>query len=249
MKLCPSNCTTCINSTFCSQCNLGYQLSNGTCQLIPCTIAGCSLCHSNGTCLLCADPYSIYNSTSASCVRWCPIPNCQLCREGSEKCERCSDGFALYLLTDSCIFSPILNCLQIFDWRDVEFVCSLCIDSFLPAKNQIECLPIQCSTMENCLYCSNSSVCTHCQAGYTLFNNSCVHNPCNLSNCLACNQQGSCVRSVSSYYIMSSQLVAKTCEIANCKVCKPNSIYCDSCREGFSYNIWSKECEAPQGKV
>ena len=245
---CTSNCSVC-NNAICLKCQLGSTLVAGgsACSANVCPFANCTACDINGTvCLRCADPYSIFDKNSSACVQSCGLSNCAMCVAGSSSCRVCNSGFSVYSLTNKCIPVVISNCLNMHDFRNVEYRCTRCAAGYLPSSDQTECIADTCSTIRDCVTCAVSSVCDVCKSGYSVVNGSCVANLCTAANCLYCDAGGSCLKCQSSYSLSSTQCVANPCSIANCKLCKPGSIYCDSCASGLSYNIWTNVCEDQQ---
>jgi len=102
---------------------------------LNCSIPACSLC-SNQTCLRCTDPYSVFNSSSSTCVPSCNLTNCAKCKAGSTFCTQCKAGFTLYSLTNQCVSTVISNCLVMHDFRSQEFQCTLCAAGYKPSLDQ-----------------------------------------------------------------------------------------------------------------
>lgn len=115
---CTAGCRTC-NSSVCVACQLGYTLDSGanTCNYNTCTNPDCYACSSNGSCLQCNDPYSVFNSTTSSCQLTCPLSNCAKCYTGSTTCLECNSGYSVYSLTNQCIPTLISKCLKLHDFR------------------------------------------------------------------------------------------------------------------------------------
>lgn len=238
------NCYKCINST-CDVCNIGFILASNQSLCLKNTCASpCTLCDSSGNCLSCSDPYSYFNKTSSKCVSGCLLPNCQKCRFGSSTCESCSPGFALYLWRDTCLKTPINNCIKIYDWKNQEFRCRECAVGYRPSADQILCIASSCSSILNCVTCSLSA-CTQCRAGFSPNANGsvCVVNLCSVAHCLYCDSMGNCLH-CDSYSTGTSTCIPTICSIPHCNKCKINSIYCDECSTGFALNIWNNNCES-----
>ncbi len=64
-KSCPSNCSSCSDSSTCTRCASGYTLSNGACVKTPTCTSG-QYAGSDGSCRPCSD-ISIANGTCLSC--------------------------------------------------------------------------------------------------------------------------------------------------------------------------------------
>lgn len=140
--------------------------------------------------------------------------------------------------------SLIANCLSVFDFRGTEYICGHCLKGFIPTKDQSQCLSASCSTFAYCQTC-NSSICFTCGTGYSLNVNmtSCTANPCSSLNCLSCSTNGTCLRCASSFFLSNGQCLTSFCSLPYCRSCKQRSIYCDSCAQGYSWNVWTKQCE------
>ena len=124
----------------------------------------------------------------------------------------------VYQLTGQCIKSPIQNCLEVFDWRGQEFLCSKCADGFLPAEDQTYCIEDSCTTIKNCVTCSEGT-CTKCRLGFSPSGSSCTKNACTKSNCLYCDPSGACLRCSSNYTLDSASGSCPSkanCSISNC---------------------------------
>ena len=224
LKECSANCTNycsqcSTNTTTCIKCQQGYTLTtnNTTCTPNPCSIPNCDRCSSNGTvCLKCTDPYSIFIPATSSCSQICPIANCAKCLAGSTSCSVCNTGFSLYALNNKCIPAPINNCLVVYDFRKVDYLCTLCINGYKPSSDQALCIPNTCSNITDCVSCPTASICSQCRDGYSFTNGSCKPNACSVSNCLYCDNTGACLRCQLSYTLYGSQCLPKVCQIANC---------------------------------
>lgn len=237
---CVANCAVCntANTSLCAKCQLGYSLSPGntTCSLNPCLIANCDKCNVNGTvCLKCTDPYSTFNPAASSCTQVCPLSNCDKCLAGSSSCLVCNNGYSLYSINNKCITTPIPNCLTVYDFKKVEYLCTLCAAGYKPSSDQTLCIPQTCSSITDCVSCPTLPTCSQCRDGYSFTNGSCKANACSVTNCLYCGSTGYCMR-----YQSSS---TTNCSLPNCVSCKTGSIFCDACQVGYSYNIWTKNCE------
>ena len=230
----------------CAKCQLGYTLSAGntTCSLNPCLIANCDKCDVNGTvCLKCTDPYSIFNAATSSCIQVCPLNNCAKCLAGSSSCLVCNNGYSLYSINNKCITTPIPNCLTVYDFKKVEYLCTLCAAGYMPSSDQTLCIPDSCKNIKDCVSCPTLPTCSQCRDGYSFTNGSCEANSCNDTNCLYCDNNGTCMQCKSSYALSLKQCYVKNCSLSNCAICKTGSIFCDACLVGYSYNIWTKNCE------
>jgi hypothetical protein len=174
---CVANCALCdkTNTNLCAKCQLGYTLSVGniTCSLNPCSIANCDKCSLNGTvCLKCNDSYSTFNTATSSC-QVCQLSNCAKCLGGSSACLLCNNGYSLYSINNECITAPILNCLTVYDFKKLEYLCTLCAAGYKPSSDQTLCIPNTCNNIKDCVSCPSLPTCNQCRDGYSFTNGSC----------------------------------------------------------------------------
>lgn len=207
--------------------------------------ANCSLCSANGVCLKCVNPLHSYNSLEKKCVSACELANCASCMPYSEICLECIQGFAIYEWSGVCRPTLIANCAQFIDYRGEEYFCSLCLAGYVPTADQKECRLANCSTITDCQVCNNGT-CSQCRVGYspTSAGTLCTPNACNLSSCLYCTVNGTCLRCGSAFFLADGQCLSSFCQLPFCTSCKKNSLFCDTCMTGYTWNVWTTQCEA-----
>jgi hypothetical protein len=219
LKECSSNCTSACsicttNTSTCTKCQLGYTLNsaNNTCSLNPCYIASCDRCSSDRyLCLKCTDPYSIFIAATLSCDQVCPIANCAKCLAGSTSCSVCNAAYSLYSINNKCIPTPIANCLAVYDFKKIEYLCTLCSNGYKPSSDQTLCIANTCANIIDCVSCTNASICSQCRDGYSFISGKCQPNSCSINNCLYCDNANVCLRCQSSYTLNNSQCIMKSC--------------------------------------
>jgi hypothetical protein len=114
----------------------------------------------------------------------------------------------------------------------------------VPTSDQRECMLSNCSTISNCQTCS-SSTCSSCRIGYSLSadKTSCSSNICTAANCLYCSSNSTCLRCLSSFILVAGVCKTAYCNLPFCSSCKQQSMFCDSCMSGYSWNVWTNQCE------
>lgn len=135
--------------------------------------------------------------------------------------------------------------MSLYDYRGVEFVCTKCVSGSIPTSDQIACMINNCSLIQDCQICNGSEICSSCRIGFSFdkVSGKCLQNTCKVSHCLYCDNNGLCLKCSSINTLVNGNCLAVFCPMVNCQVCKLNSIYCDVCSDGYSWNIWSKQCE------
>lgn len=185
IQQCATNCQTCavfldgngVAST-CLSCPPGFALSFGNCTSCTDTNAlTCSATNANIS-LTCKVGYTTLNITTGL-----SSGTCNACADNCVKCDvtgagNCDMGGCIpnaLQRSDGCLlcFRGCFKCLG-----DPN-TCILCNNYYFLNSSSSTCE--QCSI--NCRTCTNATVCTNCDAGYFLVNNSCIV-PTAISNCL-----------------------------------------------------------------
>lgn len=81
---CPSNCQSCLSSTFCLTCSTNYAVVSGVC--VAC-LSPCKTCQSPNYCISCQTSYYLSAGSCSQC-----ISNCLSCTD-SNFCLQCSSGY------------------------------------------------------------------------------------------------------------------------------------------------------------
>jgi hypothetical protein len=118
---CPSNCADCSDGNTCTQCLIGYALTNGSCQRIVCSET-CLECSDNTTCTRCAVGFYL-NSADNSCAVC--SSHCTSCFDGAI-CGGCTPGYSL-AFNGSCHLECPVNCGSC---SGPQFTCSNCSSGF-----------------------------------------------------------------------------------------------------------------------
>ena len=150
-ELCNSNCSACLNSTFCLSCLSPLLYADGSC------LSACpsNYFQSNATCVQCGD-------------------NCEMCTNQGV-CTKCGSG--AFLSSGRCVPACPANtlprngqCVSCGEHCAVcsQSACSTCVSGYYPSTGYCFACPLQCSL------CSSPLSCSDCQAGFHLYNSTCV---------------------------------------------------------------------------
>jgi hypothetical protein len=224
---CPSPCNTCNTSSgVCLQCPSNYQIVDGNCLLINCSVLYCQTC-ANGSSTICqqCNPTFILSNNMCNCQQgWspsqngtsnavcacqgstcitCNIQNCLSCNQTNF----CSSCVAPYQTNSqgNCVVCNVNNCLNC----PSSNYCSACSGGFSVSVNGDQCL--LCS-LPNCQYCSTITSCSICQPGYffDITGSNCI--TCNVPNCLSCQGNNACFTCAPNYILT----VNLTCTLSAC---------------------------------
>jgi len=177
---------TCISrySTYCSTCNNAQCLScyNGR-YLHPAT-KECTPCGSScGQC----NPNNPEDCTSCSAA----MLNYQ---NGIHKCISCNIENCFYCANTTTTNGDMSNAR-----------CGTCKGGYYLTNDNKTCSP--CSTIQNCLLCSNNGKCTNCKEGfYATSSGTC--SACSISNCAACDENGKCMSCLRNYHLDNNKCVS-----------------------------------------
>jgi hypothetical protein len=166
-----TGCNYCLTNNTCALCFGGYNLTNGTCNVL-CNISNCFECFvGNNTCSVCE--YGYYLSTvSGLCINasnqtstYCTTNFGTFCLQCSYyTCTQCSPSYTINPQSTQCCPSPTLNYANC-------------------ASYKIQWSNTTCSTNITCNLCNPGSL------SLQLFPSSplqCILLPCNLPNCINC---------------------------------------------------------------
>ena len=142
--VCPSNCSSCSDSSTCTSCDYGYSLSNGKC------VSGSEEDSSSK----CGNGYVLINGV---CEEICQY---QVNLEGGVCMKYCAGTVgSSSQIRRMCLYA------RCFDGRAPKSTTATYLGENIPHRY---CCP------ENCADCSDWGQCTSCNSGYTLSNGKCV---------------------------------------------------------------------------
>ena len=238
-------CKTCDNNNKknCLTCNYGYYLplTEEKQKCISCKALGyCLNCNSNNNSVICSQCENGYMLNENKCEKEEIIEDCTIGE--NEKCKTCN--------SDPNLKNECLECNEGY---------------YLPSDgNKKTCQ--SCATIQNCIECSgtkDSIQCLKCEERYSLIDNKCINNYCNIGNeekCASCKTEigktKECATCNEGYFIPddTNPYICTQCSTLNCKTCSGplNQEKCYECKEGFnpikvSYNdvISVRSCECP----
>ncbi len=227
-------CVSCYNliyeyvgnsDPFCN-CEQGYQLINGICQICSLFVPNCEICGENGKyCHKCYENYYSHDVTSRSsnCSK-CKNDNCSFCPSG-EPCLTCKSGYFLNNSDHTCILCSEVGIIQKHCIKPVcfQFVnnvnvqsCDQCQSGFVKFwefySNKEE-LCVNCSeNLPNCFEClkiDDGFSCSKCLSCQSIHGNLCSR--CNATHCLSCNS--------SYFYLLANLEATQTCsDCANTEI-------------------------------
>ena len=141
---CPSNCSSCSDSSICTSCDYGYSLSNGKC------VSGSGEDSSSK----CGNGYVLIDGV---CEEICQY---QVNLEGGVCMKYCAGTVgSSSQIRRMCLYA------RCFDGRAPKSTTATYLGENIPHRY---CCP------ENCADCSDWGQCTSCNSGYTLSNGKCV---------------------------------------------------------------------------
>lgn len=240
-----TDCTSC-NSSGCLSCRVGFSPNaNGTlCVANPCNVANCLYCSSssNNACLRCSSKFRLAAGGFSCSAAPCSLTNCFTCKPNSKFCDACQAGFVLNIWTNQCESMPmnITNCQAFMVDPSNQVRCVVCGLELVLSADRFSCV-INCPIA--CLNCSNSTTCSQCSAGYSIFNGSCIINTCN-SACVLCTSNKTCLQCDTYSALATNGTCISSCVLANCARCLNASSFCELCNNGFSVYSWNRQCIA-----
>lgn len=246
-----SGCSFCTTNNICYACMTGYTLNTTTVNTTTtttctaqCNVTNCYQCNSTTTCYAC--DYGFYlssnqclnasNQTATYCTNTFGI-NCTQC--SYYQCTQCATGYTINTNVGGCCPLPnynFANCAQYStSWGSgcsATVTCTLCNPGAIFMQPFVSspqvCTKLPC-TIANCSYCFQSTICSVCNPGFNLVNNSCVtysvNSSCTTANCVQCNSNNQCTACLNGYLLYNGTCV---CDFQNCLACQ-GSNYCTLC--------------------
>ena len=120
-QTCPSECATCLNSSYCLTCASANFLSSNQC--VSCG-TGCLTCTGLSACTQCEDIYALSSGQCANCTTTAGFffsnnvcnschSSCAECEGVANNCSSCATGYTLDTATRTCVPPPntIIDCL------------------------------------------------------------------------------------------------------------------------------------------
>ena len=259
----PLHCLKCrfipgTRNVECLQCENGYYLSNGVCNLCydqPKSISGgtcysyyCpgSSNHNNFRYCSCSGNYVLTHQNT--CIP-CPTNFCEDCRydQNNAKCYRCSDNYALSP-QNMCTHCPS-NCKSCY-YDQNELKCTSCEESF-------GLLNYRCSSCgEHCKSCNfpynnNTAICTECKDSYILTDKQIcellsIPEHCNNYQKKRFNNRDEVICTSCSYYYTldgdNNRCLSCPSYCTRCHFDNSNNFYCDNCASDYVLNT-NQLCE------
>ena len=173
-----SHCKTCIKSTQCESCEIGYYLKNSNCEICD---SNCKTCtDSKSYCTSCEDGKNLSKAKCLQCN-----PNCKTCKTTAIDCLNYNDG---YYLSSS---NTCLKCPDTCKRCNNENKCTLCNNNYFLYNNECLKCNINCKTLND--YCKYNT----CKDGYYLNNFQCLNFN---SLCKTCSQPDLCTQCINDYH-------------------------------------------------
>lgn len=244
---CPTNCYTCLNTSYCSTCKTGYFRYNGKCSSscptgqyasgTSCTLCAkqCTACTNRSYCTSCAAGYYLY---LGQCLMKCPsgtypsdktcMPCKSTCTEciSETECTECKTNYFLNTATLTCSFGCATGKYK-FDGK-----CLNCSESCSSCKYSAD----MCISCKGDLYLFNYSCIPECPPGTYPLNNKCT--TCDPS-CANCTNSSACSVCESGFHYYESRCYS-SCPLGTfseeglCTKCS------DSCMDCLDYNTCTK---------
>ena len=193
-------CEFCLNSTYCIECEPGWNMTNGMCSpdirggcpegsfmdsismsCIPCAtfMPNCTACIDSTKCMNCTEGMQLLNgvcvlliSTCATGTYFNPSTNsCHACNASLQNCSACDNATFCTICSDGTPSSSG-SCTQRIA---LEGQASICPDGAFPSDSGL-CQPC-ILFLDNCIGCANSTWCTNCTNNSKLSNGKCVIGP------------------------------------------------------------------------
>ena len=226
-----TGCAICLNSQFCGQCKLGWQLTaytvgNNTVWICaktvcPTNITNCKFCSIQYNTIFqygqvfceansCIPPYiNVYGycvaNVSAAAIPCNPtmVPNCVTCAYNNF-CSSCSNGYTLTLAgTCQQTICNVANCASC----GINNICQACNPNFQLVSGFLTIIPFT-----DVLKFANYIKFLQCIPNTAIV--------CNVTNCAYCYGSGHCASCAYGYDFDASNVnCVKYCNVANCYQC------------------------------
>ena len=229
---CIFNCDVCSDSNSCNTCKEGIEYNYNQC--ININIPNCAQSDAQGICEKCNDNFAFNDTDKSFCINKeefinnyytkdngisytiCTkdISNCAQCEydddsNNNPKCTLCEDDYALSVDENKCILKEEIDANKEYYYIDeLNSKCKKCSNA-----------------INNCLQCTNGTVCDKCMIKYYLKNY-------NSSSCLRMSEIGN----IKEYFLDEDKTNYLSCELYNinnnCKECSNKNI-CKKCDDGY----------------
>lgn len=137
--------------------------------------------------------------------------------------------------------------------------CSACITGFTLSSDKMTCTSNCLSTLSNCIFCSSSTYCTDCEAGYVTSISGTTMGKCvlicaSITNCIRCKSDTQCSSCANNYQLSADlKSCSIACKVRGCLVCSDSTSYnCTTCQTGYTADtsgtrtICKKNCREGQ---
>ncbi|OMJ85287.1 hypothetical protein SteCoe_13456 [Stentor coeruleus] len=256
-RLCRGGCELCsYDPDICSLCYNGFYIDeNYYCSDCDKT---CYSCVKDGECLACKENAYLNSDFECECAEGygleadsgdcyaCSDENCIVCYSNYQICDKCDDG---YFFSDNQCSACDKTCSKCID----NVSCTECLPNLVFSTSLCQCEngygfltnTTTCYLCDNpyCTSCfSDNTICTDCDNGHYLENNTCFNcdykcNTCNESlTCESCKENAflseeTCVCFDS--YGFNSYGDCVPCNNPDCELCQENYDYCTQCSLGY----------------
>ena len=242
------NCSVQKNNNECAVCNVGYYKIRGQCEKCQ---KGCKKCSDKYTCFYCDHNYNLLNNGTCE----------EITKNSDKEIQEKFSEFKNQYLTAKNNYYQLKNInenqtnITIEDKCEVQHcsVCSKLVNNYcllcdLDYENiNGECYAKNCK-IKNCEECEEKDVCSYCEDGYYLENNSCKMT-CDIENCETCSTPFYCDKCKKGYEFNGIECKLK-CSISNCLEC---NIFdkCNKCNNGYylKSNGYCSKCKTDNCKI
>ena len=238
---CPENCSLCSSSTWCTGCNSGYTLNNGTCVKCPENCFSCRVpigSTSASTCDTCNNGYILKNgqcvlpgciqmsgSTCIACDEGYVLDNgkCLKCPDGCKSCSNslacktCADGY--FMMTAVCYPNGHAVCRN--DGK--SFDGGVCLITCVESETDFFCRKATCTTASGSVQRTKKQ---------TNFTQGTYHEYCCPANCAECSDWEQCTKCNDGYTLQNGV----------CLDCSVYNVGNGTCTECDEYGCTDAEC-------
>ena len=241
------NCSVQKNNNECLVCNVGYYRIRGQCEKCQ---KGCKSCSDKYTCHYCDHNYNLLNN--GTCEEITKFSDEKIQEKFSEFKSEYLNAKENYKLiknntnqTNITIEEKCENQHCVVCSKLVNNYCLLCDNNYENINGQ--CYARNCE-INNCAECEEKNVCSYCETGYYLENNSCKM-LCNIENCETCSTPYFCDKCKKGYEFNGFECKLK-CSISNCLECN-NLNKCNKCNNGYylKSNGYCSKCKTDNCKT